>query len=91
MKIYSSADQLIGHTPLLELCGIEKAFNLKARIFGKLEYFNLTGSVKDRVEKEMLDDAEEEGLICKDSVIWSRRAATRGSGLRRWARRAATA
>lgn len=81
MKIYSSADQLIGHTPLLELCGIEKEFNLKARIFGKLEYFNLTGSVKDRVAKEMLDDAEGKGLICKDSVIIEPTSGNTGIGL----------
>ena len=81
MKIYSSADQLIGHTPLLELCGIEKEFNLKARIFGILEYFNLTGSVKDRVAKEMLDDAEEKGLICKDSVIIEPTSGNTGIGL----------
>lgn len=81
MKIYSSADQLIGHTPLLELCGIEKEFNLKARIFGKLECFNLTGSVKDRVAKEMLDDAEEKGLICKDSVIIEPTSGNTGIGL----------
>ena len=81
MKIYSSADQLIGHTPLLELCGIEKEFNLKARIFGKLEYFNLTGSVKDRVAKEMLDDAEKKGLICKDSVIIEPTSGNTGIGL----------
>lgn len=81
MKIYSSADQLIGHTPLLELCGIEKEFNLKARIFGKLEFFNLTGSVKDRVAKEMLDDAEEKGLICKDSVIIEPTSGNTGIGL----------
>ena len=81
MKIYSSADQLIGHTPLLELCGIEKAFNLKARIFGKLEYFNLTGSEKDRVAKEMLDYAEEQGLICKDSVIIEPTSGNTGIGL----------
>ena len=81
MKIYSSADQLIGHTPLLELCGIEKEFNLKPRIFGKLEYFNLTGSVKDRVAKEMLDDAEEKGLICKDSVIIEPTSGNTGIGL----------
>ena len=81
MKIYSSADKLIGHTPLLELCGIEKEFNLKARIFGKLEYFNLTGSVKDRVAKEMLDDAEEKGLICKDSVIIEPTSGNTGIGL----------
>lgn len=81
MKIYSSADQLIGYTPLLELCGIEKEFNLKARIFAKLEYFNLTGSVKDRVAKEMLDDAEEKGLICKDSVIIEPTSGNTGIGL----------
>ena len=56
--IYTSADQLIGHTPLLELTGIEKKYNLSARILAKLEFFNPAGSVKDRVAKSMLDDFE---------------------------------
>lgn len=81
MKIYSSADQLIGHTPLLEMKGIEREFSLKAKIFGKLEYFNLTGSVKDRIAKEMLDDAEEKGLLTKDSVIIEPTSGNTGIGL----------
>lgn len=81
MKIYSSADQLIGRTPLLEMKGIEKEFSLKAKIFGKLEYFNLTGSVKDRIAKEMLDDAEEKGLLTKDSVIIEPTSGNTGIGL----------
>ena len=60
-KIYTSADQLIGHTPLLELTNIEKKFGLQARILAKLEYFNPAGSVKDRIAKAMIDDAEESG------------------------------
>lgn len=62
-KIYTSADQLIGRTPLLELSHIEKEDGLGARILGKLEYFNPAGSVKDRVARAMLDDAEERGLL----------------------------
>lgn len=81
MKIYSSADQLIGRTPLLEMKGIEREFSLKAKIFGKLEYFNLTGSVKDRIAKEMLDDAEEKGLLTKDSVIIEPTSGNTGIGL----------
>ena len=61
MKIYAAADELIGRTPLLELKKIEKEFDLKARLLGKLEYFNLTGSVKDRVAREILDDAKRRG------------------------------
>ena len=63
--IYTSADQLIGHTPLLELTRIEKSLNLKAKLLAKLEYFNPAGSVKDRIAKKMLDDAEKEGKINK--------------------------
>lgn len=81
MKIYTSADQLIGRTPLLELRGIEEEFKLKAKLLGKLEYFNLTGSVKDRIAKEMLDDAEEKGLLCKDSVIIEPTSGNTGIGL----------
>ena len=68
-KIYSSADQLIGHTPLLELTNIEKSMGLKARVLAKLEYLNPAGSVKDRVAKAMLDDFEARGVLTKDSVI----------------------
>ena len=61
-KIYKSADELIGKTPLLEFVHIEKEFNLKAKILAKLEYFNPAGSVKDRIAKAMIDDAERKGL-----------------------------
>ena len=68
-KIYTSADQLIGRTPLLELTHLEQEYGLKAKLYAKLEYFNPAGSVKDRVAKMMLDDAEKEGKLTKDSVI----------------------
>ena len=68
-KIYTSADQLIGKTPLLELVHIEEANNLKARILAKLEYFNPAGSVKDRIAKAMLDEAEKTGKLGPGSVI----------------------
>ena len=68
-NIYTSADQLVGHTPLLELTHIEKARSLKARVLAKLEYFNPAGSVKDRVAVAMLDDAEKRGVLKPDSVI----------------------
>ena len=68
-KIYRSADQLIGNTPLLELTNIEKIFGLKARLLAKLEYFNPAGSVKDRVGKAMIDEAEASGRLAPDSVI----------------------
>ena len=68
-KIYTSADQLIGKTPLLELTHIEKAHDLKAKILAKLEYFNPAGSVKDRIAKAMIDDAEQKGLLREGSVI----------------------
>ena len=68
-RIYTSADQLIGKTPLLELSNIEKEYQLSAKLFAKLEYFNPAGSVKDRVAKAMLDDAEKKGILQKDSVI----------------------
>ena len=68
-NIYTSADQLIGKTPLLELTHLEKKYNLKAKILAKLEYFNPAGSVKDRVAKAMLDDAERSGKLKKGSVI----------------------
>lgn len=62
-KIYKSIDQLIGHTPLLELIHIEKKFNTKGKILAKLEYFNPAGSAKDRIAKVMIDDAEQEGKL----------------------------
>ena len=67
-KIYTSADQLIGRTPLLELTNIEKKYNLKARILAKVEYFNPAGSVKDRVALSMINDAEEAGILKPDGV-----------------------
>lgn len=68
-RIYTSADQLIGNTPLLELTHIEEAFGLKARILAKLEYLNPAGSVKDRIAKAMIDDAERSGRLKPGSVI----------------------
>ena len=68
-KIYTSADQLIGRTPLLELTHIEAAEGLQAKILGKLEYFNPAGSVKDRIAKAMIDDAEASGKLKPGSVI----------------------
>lgn len=81
MKIYSSIDKLIGNTPLLELSNIEKEENLGAKIIAKLEYFNPAGSVKDRVAKAMLDDAEAKGLLKKDSVIIEPTSGNTGVGL----------
>lgn len=80
-KIYTSADQLIGHTPLLELTNIEKAYGLKARVLAKLEYLNPAGSAKDRVAKAMLDDAERRGVLNKDSVIIEPTSGNTGIGL----------
>ena len=80
-KIYSSADQLIGGTPLLELTHIEQALGLKARVLAKLEYFNPAGSVKDRVAKAMLDEAEASGKLTPDSVIIEPTSGNTGIGL----------
>lgn len=80
-KIYSSADKLIGHTPLLELSHIEKLFNLKSRLIAKVEYFNPAGSVKDRIAKAMLDDAEKAGKLKADSVIIEPTSGNTGIGL----------
>ena len=80
-KIYTSADQLIGHTPLLELTHIEKNNGLEARVLGKLEYLNPAGSVKDRIAKAMLDDAEAKGLLKPDSVIIEPTSGNTGIGL----------
>ena len=79
--IYTSADQLVGHTPLLELTHIEKAHDLKARILAKLEYFNPAGSVKDRIAKAMVDDAEARGLLKPGSVIIEPTSGNTGIGL----------
>ena len=80
-KIYTSADQLIGKTPLLELTHIEKKYGLKAKILAKLEYFNPAGSVKDRVAKAMIDDAEKAGRLTPDSVIIEPTSGNTGIGL----------
>lgn len=79
--IYTSADQLIGNTPLLELTHIEKAFQLKARILAKLEYLNPAGSVKDRIAKAMIDDAERAGRLKPGSVIIEPTSGNTGIGL----------
>ena len=80
-KIYTSAEELIGRTPLLELTNIEKALGTTARLLGKLEYFNPAGSVKDRVAKAMLDDAEAKGLLKPHSVIIEPTSGNTGIGL----------
>ncbi|MBQ7767775.1 MAG: cysteine synthase A [Oscillospiraceae bacterium] len=80
-NIYTSADQLIGKTPLLELTHIEKEFNLKATILAKLEYFNPAGSVKDRIAKAMIDDAESTGKLKSGSVIIEPTSGNTGIGL----------
>lgn len=81
MKICKSADEIIGRTPLLELKNIEKEYNLKARLVAKLEYLNPAGSVKDRVAKEMIDDAESAGRLKKSSVIIEPTSGNTGIGL----------
>lgn len=80
-NIYTSADQLIGRTPLLELTNIEKKLDLKAKIIAKLEYFNPAGSVKDRIAKAMIDDAESTGKLKPDSVIIEPTSGNTGIGL----------
>lgn len=80
-NIYTSADQLIGKTPLLELTHIEKVFGLKAKILAKLEYFNPAGSVKDRIAKSMIDDAEASGKLKEGSVIIEPTSGNTGIGL----------
>ncbi len=80
-KIYTSADQLIGNTPLLELTNIEKHFGLNAKILAKVEYFNPGGSIKDRIAKAMIDDAEARGILKEDSVIIEPTSGNTGIGL----------
>ena len=80
-KIYKTSDELIGHTPLLELSHIEKEFNLEAKVIAKLEYFNPAGSVKDRVAKAMLDDAEAKGILKEGSTIIEPTSGNTGIGL----------
>lgn len=80
-KVFTSADQLIGHTPLLELTHLEKKYNLEAKVIAKVEYFNPAGSVKDRIAKNMLDVAEKEGKINKDTVLIEPTSGNTGIGL----------
>lgn len=80
-EIYTSADKLIGKTPLLELSNIEKELSLKAKVIAKLEYFNPAGSAKDRIAKEMIDDAEKSGKLKKGSVIIEPTSGNTGIGL----------
>lgn len=81
MRIYTHSDELIGNTPLLELTHIEKKYSLKAKIFAKLEYFNTTGSVKDRIAKSMIEDAEQKGLLKAGSVIIEPTSGNTGIGI----------
>lgn len=80
-NIYTSVDQMIGRTPLMELTRIEKAYGLKARVLAKLEYLNPAGSVKDRVAKEMIDEAERTGKLGPGSVIIEPTSGNTGIGL----------
>ena len=80
-RIFTSADQLIGHTPLMELSNIEKKHGLRAKLLAKLEYFNPAGSVKDRIAKAMIDDAETKGLLKPGSVIIEPTSGNTGIGL----------
>lgn len=80
-KIYTSVDQMIGHTPLLELTHIEEQFGLKSKIYAKVEYLNATGSIKDRIARKMILDAEENGILKKDSAIIEPTSGNTGIGL----------
>ncbi len=81
MNIYKNVSELIGRTPLMELCNIENELNLKAKVFAKLEYFNPAGSVKDRVGLQMIEDAEKKGLLKEGSVIIEPTSGNTGIGL----------
>lgn len=81
MKVYESVDQLVGHTPLLELKRVEKAHGVSARILGKLEYFNPAGSIKDRIAKAMIDDAEAAGILKPGATIIEPTSGNTGIGL----------
>lgn len=83
MKIYKKLTDLIGKTPLLELSNYEKANDLKVTLLAKLEYFNPAGSVKDRIAKAMIEDAEKRGILKPDSVIIEPTSGNTGIGLRR--------
>ena len=80
-KVYTSADQLIGNTPLLELTHIEKEFHLKANLLAKLEFLNPGGSIKDRVGRAMIEEAEQRGILTKESVIIEPTSGNTGIGL----------
>ncbi len=80
-KIYTSVEQLIGRTPLMELCNIEKQYGLSARLYAKLEFFNPAGSIKDRVAKHMLDDAAEKGLLVDGATVIEPTSGNTGIGL----------
>ena len=80
-EIYKSADELIGHTPLLELSHIEKEFNLNAKLIAKVEYFNTTGSVKDRIAKSMIEEAEKSGKLTPGSTIIEPTSGNTGIGI----------
>ena len=80
-NIYNSIEQLIGNTPMLRLCGLEKKYGLKANVYAKLEYLNPAGSVKDRVGKAILDDAEQKGILKEDSVIIEPTSGNTGIGI----------
>ena len=80
-KIYASADQLVGRTPLLEMTRLEESLGLKARLLAKLEYLNPAGSVKDRVARKMIDDAQERGVLTRDSVVIEPTSGNTGIGL----------
>ena len=81
MKVYESVDQLVGHTPLLELRRVEEAHEVSARILGKLEYFNPAGSIKDRIAKAMIDDAEAAGILKPGATIIEPTSGNTGIGL----------
>ena len=84
MEVYQKITDYIGNTPLLELSGMEKKYGLQAKLYGKLEYCNPAGSIKDRVAKAMLDDAEAKGILTQTALSSSRQAVTLGSVSQPW-------